>query len=1148
MPSFPLLAARRGSFIALAAMFVMLVGAASASAEPVWRIDSVSNTTAQPGAMLTYYVQIVDVGTEDSNGEEIKTTITLPAGVTGVSGTGVQPGFAFIPDCTAMDGVSPVTGESTIRCDTTTTIPNARDGGNAGSVRYTIVTHVDPGVPAPSTVTASFNTTGGGAPEAGTAIDSTRIDNPPGFGVEAFDGQILADQAGDPMSQAGGHPYAISTAIDFNTVANPLPLLGDLWPVEATKDALVDLPPGLVGSVASVDQCTAGQLAHSLVTEANPTCPPTSQVGTTLVRTNGFPNLPNTFGPIPVFNMVPPLDAPAQFGFNVSGTVVTLTARARSATDYGVSIDGNDIPEGLAIAGSSFTFWGVPSDSSHDSERACPGEHAPWAGGPTCPSGTPRRAFLRMPTSCSAAAGAPVTDGLTTNLSIDSWDHPGARDTNTGEPAAGDTRWQKATWVTHEAPGYPAPPPYGPHTLPTGCEKVPFTPALSLKPEGASLTSTPTPFTVDLSLPQSDDPSTIGEGDLKKAVVTLPAGVRISPSSAGGLGACSPAQIGLGSVADPTCPDSSKVAAVTVTTPLLPQKLTGGVYLATPHDNPFNALIAIYIVVKGPGVNVKLAGHVETDPTTGQISTTFDDPPQLPFSLMHLEFNGGPRAPLTTPTACGTYTTHSVLTSWSGKTVTSDSPFTVDANSDGTPCSPLGFSPAFTAGVTNPVAGGFSPFRLRLQRSGRDSEFQSLSSVSLPPGLLADVASVPTRCTEAQATAAACPPASHIGQVTVGSGAGSNPFYVTGDVYLMGAFSSGPFRGDPFGLAFVVHALAGPFDLGYVVVRAGIQIHNDGSISTVAEPFPQILEGIPLQVRDVRVSIDRPGFIFNPTSCTPMAINATAISTAGQSAPVSSRFQVGECASLSFHPSFSVSTRAQPSKASGASLHVHVSTKGAPGSASNEANIAKVNVSLPLALPSRLTTLQKACTSAQFQSNPAGCPEASFVGTAIAHTPVLSSALSGPAILVSHGGVAFPDLVIVLQGEGGIRLDLVGNTRIKNGITFSKFEAVPDAPVSSFDLDLPQGSHSVLTTNASLCRTVVAKKRVIRRAHGRVVHRFRKVKRLQPATLLMPTTITGQNGLVMRQTTRIAVTGCAAPKAAKTRATRKKHAKTGRKR
>ena len=1087
----------------LAMAMVMLVSVSSALAAPAWRVESGADTVAAPGGTLQYYVNVANVGSDATDGVTPYTlVVTLPSGMSGVDASGGDW------NCPGASGVSVIT------------CTNADQVIPRKAVNLIVTVAVDPS--ASGTLTTSFDVSGGGATGSATTVDPTRIDSTaPGFGIDAFDTQVAADAAGTPFTQAGGHPYDASATIDFNRITSAGLLNGPLWPVEPVKDVLADLPPGLIGNPTATEaRCTAGELAHSEGLEAKPLCPTDSQVGTATIRYNGgFASIAPkmTAVPIPVFNLTPPADVPARFGFNFLGTVVTLNGELRSGSDYGLSVNTHDSPEALPVAGVTVTFWGVPADPSHDAERACPGELAPWdpdGPGPTCTTSAPPRAFLRIPTSCT-----PPGTGLTTTIHVDSWLHPGVFDS--------------AQAVSHNPPMYPYPPDqWGAPQGPTGCAAVPFDPTVSASPATLK-TVEPSGFSFDLSLPQNDDPTAIGEADLRKAVVTLPAGVRVSPSSADGLGACSPAEIDLHSAAEPTCPDSSKIGSLTVDTPLLDDPLQGGVYLATPHDNPFDSLLAVYLVVRGPGIVVKLPGKVEANAVTGQLTATFDDNPQLPFSNLHLQLKDGPRAPLATAATCGTYSTESVLTSWSGATVASSSSFTLSGDGNGGPCAVQGFSPTFSAGGDNPVAGGFTPFTLRLSRSDQDSEFGSLSSLSSPPGLLADVGSISTRCSDAQAIAASCPAASHVGEVTAGAGAGSNPFYVGGDVYF-----TGPYKGDPFGLAIIVHALAGPFDLGYVVGRAAIRVNSDGSIITRSDPFPTILQGIPLQVRDIRVSLDRPGFVFNPTSCAPMSVNGTVLSTDNQRAGVSSRFQVGECSRLRFAPKFSVSTSGKTSKAGGASLRVHLATDQGPSSNPSvpaEADLSKVEVQLPAVLPAKLSTLQKACTSAQFARDPAACPSGSFVGSATAHTPLFANPLSGPAILVSHGGVAFPDLVLVLQGEG-IRLDVTGHTQIKNGVTFSRFQTVPDAPVSSFDLNLPQGSHAVLATNASLCantKTVTTHRRVTRRVKGHARKVTVKVKRTVASPLLMPTTMTAQNGAVIHQTTKIAVTGCPSAKAAK---------------
>jgi hypothetical protein len=919
------------------------------------------------------------------------------------------------------------------------------------------------------------------------------------FGVKSFDGSVLTQDPDVSFTQAGGHPFALTTSIAITTHDDSV--YGSAWPDEPIKDILVDTPVGLVGNPTIVPRCSLGDLARKLG------CPTASQVGIAHFTS------PACFSPgsclvltdrSGLFNMVPPPGVPARLGFAAAQTIITLDVQVRTGSDYGLSVNARNVSQGLPITATSVTLWGVPADPSHDSERRCHLETDNYG----CAAGVEPRAFLTMPTACAGLQ--------TTNLHLDSWFHPG--------------QFVDASFTSHGTAAEGG----GPIGV-TGCDQVPFTPSFTAKPQEAKSPG-PSGWSFDLTIPQDTigDPNSIAQSALKTISVALPKGVRVSPSSADGLGACSPAQIALKSDANPTCPDASKIGTVTAHTPLLEEPLTGGIYLATPHDNPSHSLVAIYLVLQGSGVTIKLAGSTTPDPKTGQLSATFGNLPQQPISDTHLEFFGGARAALSNPPRCGTYTTKATLSSWSGKTVESDSTFTTTHDGNGQPCPEPKFQPSFAAGIAKIDAGRFTPFALRMQRSDDDQEFGALRSLSLPPGLLADVGSVSVRCTEGQARAAACPAGSHIGTVLTGAGAGTGPFYVPGDVYLMGGFSSGPFKGDPFGLAVVVHALAGPFDLGYVVVEAGVQVHDDGSISAQTEPFPTILQGIPLQLRDIRLKLDRPNFILNPTNCSQMAVAGSVVSTEGMTAPVSSRFQVGECAALGFKPSFTVSTAGKTSKANGASLHVHVGTHEGPSStgATGESNIAKVDVQLPVVLPARLPTLQKACTAAQFASDPAGCPVGSFVGTAVAHTPILVSPLSGPAILVSHGGQAFPDLVLVLQGEG-VRINLTGHTQIKKGITFNHFETVPDAPVSSFDLTLPAGPHGVLTTDIpgrNLCattKTVTVTKRVTRRVNGHTRRVTVKAKKAVAAPLLMPTTMTAQNGAVIHQNTRIAVTGCA---------------------
>ena len=518
----------------------------------------------------------------------------------------------------------------------------------------------------------------------------------------------------------------------------------------------------------------------------------------------------------------------------------------------------------------------------------------------------------------------------------------------------------------------------------------------------------------------------------------------------------------------------------------------------------------MYIVAKDPvsGVLVKFAGQVTLDPVTGQLVSTFKDTPQLPFEDLTLHFFGSARAPLTTPALCGTYTTQASFAPWSGNApANSSSSFQITSGPNGAPCSdPQPFTPGFQAGSTNLQAGAFTPFTLTMSRPDAD---QTLSRVEMqmPPGLLGTLSSVKL-CPEPQASQGTCGEESLIGHTVVSAGLGNDPYTVTGGK----VFVTTGYKGAPYGLSIVNPAKAGPFDLGSVVVRASISVDPHTAALTIkSDPLPTIIDGIPLQIQHVNVTVDREKFTFNPTNCNKTAINAVLSSTEGVKAPVSTSFQVTNCATLAFKPKLTASTSGKTSRANGASLHVKLTYPEGP----YDANIAKVKVDLPKQLPSRLTTLQKACPAQVFDANPANCPQESKVATATATTPVLPVPLTGPAYFVSHGGEAFPDLIVVLQGYGAT-VDLVGTTFIsKAGITSSTFKSVPDVPVGTFEMTLPQGKYSALAANGNLCKT----------------------------KLKMPTSFVGQNGVEQHVSTPIVVTGCAKHLAAKGK--HKKAKKTG---
>jgi hypothetical protein len=552
--------------------------------------------------------------------------------------------------------------------------------------------------------------------------------------------------------------------------------------------------------------------------------------------------------------------------------------------------------------------------------------------------------------------------------------------------------------------------------------------------------------------------------------------------------------------------------------------------------------VHLYVQLVGEGedgVVVKLEGHGQINQQTGQITTVFANTPQLPFSEFKLTLAGGERATLSNPRTCGTATTTVDLTPWSTPFTPDASPeFSFDVNAN---CFGPQFNPSFSFGTTSNQAGGYSPFSVSFGRGDNDGFLNGIQ-VRTPPGLLGMLSHVKL-CAEPQANAGTCGPESQIGETTVETGPGADPYLVTGGkVYI-----TGPYKGAPYGLSIVVPAKAGPYTLagttgsGTVVNRSTISVNPETSALTVtSEPLPTILDGIPLQLRLVNVTINRPEFMFNATSCNKMGIGGTLTDTQAAAVNESSSYQVTNCAALKFQPKFTVSTSGKTSKEDGASLDAKVTYPNT--GQGTQADIARVKVELPTQLPSRLTTLQKACTQAQFRSNPAGCPKESVIGTVRVKTPVLPVELTGPVYFVSNGGEAFPNLIMVLQGDG-VRVDLVGDTLIKNGVTSTTFKTVPDVPFESFELYLPEGKFSALAANANLCKPTVTKtvkKKVRVQVKGKMRTVTRKVKEQVAAPLQLPTEFIAQNGTPIHEVTPIAVTGCAKASPAKAKAKAKK--------
>jgi hypothetical protein len=1022
-----------------------------------------------------YRLTVSNSGGEPTDGSAVTVVDSLPAGVTATGITG------------RLRGTTPlvVTGRfmKCVLATLTCVYPYVLKPGDLLQVDVFVL--VGSGVKGP--VTASGEVSGGGAPPAftsesnrvGTAAESTGSP----YGFESFSTEVR-DLNGLTDIQAGDHPYEENTSFFLNTTPGGNTAGGIGGEKSYFKDFVVDLPPGFVGNPEVITKCP-----QDIISAQKKACPPSSQIGEAMISikldTEGEASQAGRTEPTPIYNVVPDKGFPAEFMFSVQKVPVTLYATVTPKTNYGVRVIVPDLPSAVNVNGTSLTFFGTPAKDPNVYNNL------------SAQSGVTPAAFLTNPTGCS-------TSPSSATIMSDTWEHP-AKWTADGTPPYGSPDLSDPNWKTASGVVYPQL---------SGCNLLQFDPSITVQPS-TTQADEPSGLKVDLSIPQEEQLTPhFATPELRDVTLTFPSGFSLSPSAADGLQACSSAQIDFAAVAAGSCPDASVLGTVKIITPLLADPLQGHLFLGTPGcgqpgqaacsaaDAADGNMFRLFLEIAGSGVFVKLEGHTFVNPTTGQVTSTFKQNPQVPFNDLQLELKGGLRAPLATPQSCGTFSTTTDLTPWSTPITpdaTPSSSFNIDWDGNGGACPAVpGLSPGFSAGTSNPNAGQFSPLTITFSRQDREQDLSGIQ-VRTPPGLLGGLSGIPL-CGEPQASLGTCSSASRIGSMTVAAGAGSHPFYEQGSLYL-----TGPYKGAPFGLSIVVPTVAGPFNLGNVVVRAQINVDPHTTALTVtSDPFPQVIDGIPLRLRTANVTVDRPGFIFNPTNCAQQQITATISGAQGAQAHVSAPFAVAGCSGLPFAPKFSVSTSGHTSRVNGASLDARlIYPKGA------QSNIAKVKVALPKQLPSRLTTLQKACPAATFEANPASCPKGAIVGIARATSPVLPVTLTGPAYFVSHGGEAFPNLIVVLQGYG-VRIDLIGDTFInKAGITSSTFTNVPDVQVNSFELYLPQGPGSALAANGNLCKS----------------------------KLVMPTSFIAQDGAQLKQNTKVTVTGCGA-KASTTRRAR----------
>jgi hypothetical protein len=871
------------------------------------------------------------------------------------------------------------------------------------------------------------------------------------FGLNGVSVSFSSDAAESVQTVAGSHPYALTTAFRVNTKLNP--------GLEEVPDGEIrtfnlNLPAGIVGNPTATPQCLGVDFV-TLNTSGIPNCADDTAVG---LAGSIVTHQDNKYVWKPLYNLVPSHGEAAKLGFYLLNVPVTVDVGVKQDSPYNVTASSINIPQTTPVFGAKVVTWGNPEDPSHNplrgtcmSDELLPvrtaenaSELAPLG---NCGTDAPESAFLTLPRSCNGSVRFVAT--------AESW--------LTSEQSE----------VKGETPGF------------TNCGELSFDPTIAA---GGSNSSGESPSGLDFHLefhdPGLTDPGQRAQSDLKETVVTLPEGFTTNPSVANGLTACTldeyrleGGEFGSG----PGCPESSDIGTVEVTTPLLKEKLTGQIYVAKQRENPFNSLIALYMIIRNEnlGILVKQALKVEPDPVTGRLTSTVTDIPQLPFSDFRLHFRDGSRAPLITPATCGRYDVQADLipAAEGVAPLHRTASLQVSSGAEGGHCasspSQLPNVPSFSAGTVSPRAGAYSPFVLRLSRSDGSQQFSSIST-TLPKGLVGRIAEIPycpdtglaqaaSRTQESQGaleiSSPSCPKSSEVGTVTAASGAGPDPLYVSGHAYL-----AGPYKGAPFSLEIITPAIAGPFDLGVVAIRTALQVNlKSAEITAVSDPIPTILHGLPLDVRSIAINMSRPDFTLNPTSCEPKSITGSATSTLGSIAQLSQYFQASGCGGLNFGPKLSLKLRGKTRRAGHPSLRAVVTyPKG------SYANIARAQVGLPHSEFLDQGNIREVCTQPKLLSNT--CPKKSIYGRAKAWTPLLAQPLEGPVYLGVGYGHTLPDLVADLQGQIRILLNGKVDQTKQKGLR-NTFEAVPDAPVSKFILELKGGpKYGLIENSENICR------------------------------------------------------------------------------
>jgi hypothetical protein len=836
------------------------------------------------------------------------------------------------------------------------------------------------------------------------------------YAVESVSASLTSSQPGVIATQAGAHA---DFTVDFSLAQKA----GE--PFALTRDLFFSLPPGVIGNPQQIQACTLAQFGE-LAVESE--CPVSSQVGISEVTLGG--KNAGTFID-PIYNMEPPggdSDVVARFGL-FAGPYPTLINLRVDPFDYSLTAAVEGAPSAATLIAARSTLWGVPAADSHNGLRLTPKEAVE---GKTPPggrdAGVPEVPFLTNPTDCSTQRQVTVTA------------------------------------VSYQLPDQPKEK-SAPFPQITGCGLLGFDAQMSIAPTSTEAAS-PTGLDATVKLPQAEAPNTLGSSTLKSAHVTLPEGLTINPAAGDGLAACSDEQVGFGRGDTPHCPDAAKIGSAEIEVPALARTLQGAVYQRTPVPG---RLFGFWLVTDEQGVRLKLPAEIKADPLTGQLTTVFDGIPalgglpQVPVSEIRLHVFGGPRAPLATPSSCGTYSAHFSFAPWSGKAaIQGEAPMQISSG-----CEKGGFAPKIVAGTARAGAGQFAPLAFTLTRQDGEANPQQLA-IHLPQGLLAKVGGVPL-CPEAAAASGACPADSQVGTVATAAGVGAAPLWIPQPGKSpTAAYLAGPYKGAPYSVVSVVPAQAGPFDLGTVVNRAAIRIAPETGLATVVtDPLPQILEGVPIAYRAIHVSVDRKNFTLNPTSCAPKQITATVTAANGATAEPSTGFQATDCAKLSYKPKLKLTFKGSTKRTGNPAIKAVLTQKP------HQANTKAAVVTLPAGLFIDNSHIGTPCTRVQFDAEK--CPKISILGRATARSPLLDKPLKGNVYFRSNGGAReLPDIVADLRGPIHIILvgyvDSVAQKGSESSRVRTRFLHVPDAPVSKFTMNLFGGKKGLIENSIPLCR------------------------------------------------------------------------------